>query len=627
MGAARDLRGYGPWRRLRHAEVGLLPAGGSEKVAREGSFLAELKRRNMLRAAAVYAAMAWLVMQVVTQLFPVYGLPTWSMRWVIGALVIGLPFWLLFAWYYELTPSGIQRESEVAPHESIARLTSRRLDFWIIGILAVCVVLLLTDRLVLRREAATIVDKSVAVLPFVNTSRDPDNEYFSDGMSEQLINTLARLPDLKVIGRTSSFAFKGKTGDTRLIGDQLGVAYLLEGSVRKADGGVRIAVELLKASDGSQVWSQSYDRQLEDIFAVQDEIATQVANRLHSTLLPGDEAMPSDPALPPGGKVAAYNALLQGNFYHQRHTADALRKSIDFYRQAIAIDAEYSYAWARLARSQTTLAANFLADHDERATMVATARQSAATALRLAPESSEAHLEYGYVRDALELDLAGAGVAYHRAAELAPRDAQVVVDLAWFDLELGHFDAAVAGFRRVLARDPLQPSAQDGLGRALLAQGHAAEAEAVFRKVIDQQPQASIANVWLATTQMLQGHAAPALASAERETDPLWRDYALALAHHAAGDVAASDAELRKLTSGHEDSAAARIAGIFAQRGQPADMFLWLGRAWTNNDAGVLEILYNPFFAPYRQDPRFIEFTRRVGMLPATEGTVPVHVP
>ena len=184
-------------------------------MARERSLFAELKRRNVFRAAAVYAAMAWLLMQVVTQLFPVYGLPTWSMRWIIGALAIGFPFWLLFAWYYELTPGGIKRESEVEPRESIARQTGRRLDFWIIGILAVCVVLLLTDRLVTHREAAAVMDKSVAVLPFANTSGDPGNEYFSDGLSEQLINTLGRVPDLKVIGRTSSFAFKGKTGDTR----------------------------------------------------------------------------------------------------------------------------------------------------------------------------------------------------------------------------------------------------------------------------------------------------------------------------------------------------------------------------------------------------------------------------
>lgn len=596
-------------------------------MAREGNFFTELKRRNVFRAAAIYAAMAWLVMQVVTQLFPVYGLPTWSMRWVIAALVIGFPFWLLFAWYYELTPSGIQRESEVGQYESIARLTGRRLDFWIIGILAVCVVLLLADRLVLRREATTIMDKSVAVLPFVNTSRDPDNEYFSDGMSEQLINTLARLPDLKVIGRTSSFAFKGKTGDTRLIGDQLGVAYLLEGSVRKADGRVRIAVELLKASDGSQVWSQSYDRQLENIFAVQDEIATQVADRLQSALLPGADPLPSDPTLPPGGEVAAYNALLQGEFYHQRHTADALRKAIDFYRQAIAIDPEYSYAWARLALSQATVAANFLADGDARAAMDASTRQSVATALRMAPQSAEAHRENGYVREILDRDLAGAGVEYRRAAALAPQDAGVIHFLAWLDLELGHFDAAVAGFRDTLVRDPLNPGAQDGLGRALLAQDHTAEAEVTFRKVMDQQPQASGGNVWLAIAQIMQGHAAPALASAGREPDPLWRAYALALAHHAAGDVAASDAELRKLTIGHEEDAAMRIAVVFAQRRQPADMFLWLGRAWTNNDAGVLEINYNPFFAPYRQDPRFIEFAHRAGMLPATARISPAHAP
>jgi serine/threonine-protein kinase len=526
-----------------------------------------------------------------------------------------------------LTPGGIKLESEIEPHESIAQLTGRRLDFWIFGILAVCVVLLLTDRLVTHREAAAAMDKSVAVLPFANTSGDPDNEYFSDGLSEQLINTLGRLPDLKVIGRTSSFAFKDKTGDTRRIGDKLGVSYLLEGSVRKAEGRVRIAVELIKASDGSNVWSQSYDRQLGDILAVQGEIATHVANRLQSALLAGGAAMPLAPAAPPGGKVAAYNALLQGDFYHVRHTADALRKAIGFYRQAIAIDPDYGYAWARLGRAQVTLAAKFLASRDARVAMGASARQSAEAALRLAPDSFEAHLSHGYVLETVERNLAGAGAEYRRAAELAPQDPGVVQEVAWLDMELGHLDAAAAGFRRVLARDPLQPSAQDGLGRALLAQGQPAEAEAVLRNVIDQQPQAAITRVWLAMAQMLQGHATPALVSAQREPDPLWRTYALALAQYAGGDVAASDAALHRLTTGHADDAAARIAVAYAQRRQPADMFRWLERAWTSEDAGVVEILYNPFFVPYRQDPRFVAFARKVGVLPADAARLPMPTP
>ena len=282
------------------------------------SFFAELRRRNIFRAAAIYAATAWLLVQIVTQVFPVYALPTWSMRWVIGALAIGFPFWLVFAWFYELTPKGFKRESELEPRRTSASSTSRKLDFAIIGVLTVALVFLLTNRLVHHTvRPSAITDKSIAVMPFANTSGDPGNEYFSDGLSEELINTLGELDDLKVISRNSSFQFKGKPQDSRSVGIRLGVAYLLEGSVRKAENRVRIAVHLVQASDGSDVWSQTYDRELEDIFAVQSEIARAVTEQLQSTLLakrPVD-AGPMQAEAPPSGNVEAYNAVLQGNFY------------------------------------------------------------------------------------------------------------------------------------------------------------------------------------------------------------------------------------------------------------------------------------------------------------------------
>ncbi len=230
------------------------------------SFFNELKRRNVYRAAAFYAAAAWLLVQIATQVFPFFDIPNWSVRLVVIAVIVAFPFALLFSWFYELTPQGIKRESEVDRNESIVRVTGKKLDRWIIATLGLAVVLLLADKFVLRRPASEVAvtsGKSIAVLPFANTSGDTANEYFSDGLSEELISSLSRLADLKVIGRTSSFQFKGKTDDSIAIGQKLGVVYLLEGSVRKSSERVRIAVELVKSADGANVWSESYDREPE----------------------------------------------------------------------------------------------------------------------------------------------------------------------------------------------------------------------------------------------------------------------------------------------------------------------------------------------------------------------------
>src|SRR6185436_7774149 len=265
---------------------------------KSGNFFAELKRRNVYKIAVAYAVVAWLLIQVATQVFPFFGIPNWAVRLVVLLLVLGFPVALVLAWAFEITPEGIKRAEDVLPNESIRRKTGRKLVGITVALAVVAAGLLafqvLRPRL-MRDSAArsplaattevTIPEKSIAVLPMVNSTGDPANEYFSDGMSEEFISSLGRLHELKVIGRTSSFRFKGKTEDSKTIGEKLGVYYLLEGSVRKSADRVRIAVALIKSGDGVTVWSETYDRELKDIFAVQSEIATAVAKELKVALL------------------------------------------------------------------------------------------------------------------------------------------------------------------------------------------------------------------------------------------------------------------------------------------------------------------------------------------------------
>ena len=422
-------------------------------------------------------------------------------------------------------------------------------------------------------KGAAIPEKSIAVLPMVNSTGDPANEYFSDGMSEEFISTLSRLQDLKVIGRASSFQFKGKTVDSKTIGEKLGVYYLLDGSVRKSADRVRIAVALIKAGDGANVWSETYDRELKDIFAVQSEIAGAVAKELQVALLGhnGQAAQLATAATPSNQNVEAYNALLQGNFYANRKTAEDMRKAIDYYEKAIRLDPRYALAYARLSRAAFNLATNYPTSlpTKEIEEAIAKARASAKSALALDPNLAEAHSAKGLILDLFDFNLAAAEAEYRRAFELAPQDAIVTSNLAGMISELGRLDEAVALYQRAIALEPLRTASHFNLALSLIALGHHDEAEAALKKAIELQPQAAQNYTQLAIIQILRGNSGAAVDLAKQETDPFWRTHALALAHFANGNRVEADAALKKLIDENADTSGSQIAQVYALRKEP----------------------------------------------------------
>jgi TolB-like protein/Flp pilus assembly protein TadD len=585
---------------------------------------AELKRRNVIRAVILYVGAAWALAQGISQLGPSIGTPEWATRWFLVAAGIGFPFWIAFAWFYEFTPEGLKRESEIDPAESVARRTGRKLDFAIIGVLAVAVVLLLTDRFVLRHgvnqiTTTAIPEKSIAVMPLVNSTGDPANEYFSDGMSEEFISTLSRLRDLKVIGRTSSFQFKGKNDDSKTIGEKLGVYYLLEGSVRKSADRVRIAVALVKAGDGANVWSETYDRELKDIFAVQSEIAGAVAKELKVALLgkDGQTAQLVTAATPSNQNVEAYNALLQGNFYSNRKTADDYRKAIDYYEKAIQLDPRYALAYGRLSSAASSLAGGYGGvPTKEREEAIAKARASAKRALELDPNLAEAHVAQSIILRTIDFDFGAAEVESRRAVQLAPQNAGTIASLAALLSALGTLDEAAALRQQTIALEPLKSSNHFNLAYVLTPLGRYDEAEAALRKVIELQPGAAQSYVQLAIIQILRGKPGAAVDLAKQETDPFWRTYALALAQFANGDRAEADAALKTLIDKYADAGATQIAIVYALRKEPDKMFEWLEHAWTTHDSGVTLMLTEPFLLAYKDDPRFIAFAQKIGVMP-----------
>ena len=468
-------------------------------------------------------------------------------------------------------------------------------------------------------RAAAIPEKSIAVLPLMNSTGDPANEYFSDGMSEEFISSLSRLQDIKVIGRTSSFHFKGKTDDSKTIGEKLGVYYLLEGSVRKSAERVRIAVALIKSGDGANVWSETYDRELKDIFAVQSEIAGAVAKQLKVALLQnnGQTAQLTTAATPSNLNVAAYNALLQGNFHVYLRTAEDFRKAIGYYEEAIRLDPRYALAYAKLTAPAANLAISFgYIKSKEKEDATAKARASAKSALALDPNLAEAHLAQALILELFDFNLAGAEAEYRRALELAPQNPHVLNDLAILTAKLGRLDEAIAFAQRAIALDPLRGTFHFAIAQYLIALGRYDEAETALRRAIELQPQSASNYLGLAIIEILRGNPGAAMELAKRETDSFWRTYALALSQFANGDRVEADAALKKLIEENADESGSQIAEVYALRKEPEKMFEWLEHAWTTHDPGVMQLLYRPFALAYKDDPRFIAFAQKIGVMP-----------
>src|SRR6476469_4300974 len=429
-------------------------------MSKSPNFFAELKRRNVYKVAVAYAVIAWLLIQAASILFPTFEAPAWVMKVFVVVIVLGFPAALILAWAFELTPEGIKRAEDVTPEDSITRKTGRKL----IGItlaLALIAAGLFTFQFLRRssvvsapklvNSAASAGEKSIAVLPLVNTSGDPANDYFSDGLSEELIAVLATLPGLKIIGRSSSFQFKGKSDDSRTIGEKLGVTNLLEGSVRKQGDRVRIVAELINAADGRALWSETYDRELKDVFAVQSEIATAVTEQLKIKLL---GAPAKSDAAPSNDNLAAYNALQQGTFYFRLSTEEGTRKATEFYGEAIRLDPRYALAYAQLSATWRQLAATWLAGAEANEAY-AKARSSAQTALSLAPNLAAGHEALGFVLVTPDLDFAAAEAEFRKAEKLAPADAGPKFALSFLFAAQGRLAEEVNIMRQTLPLDQL----------------------------------------------------------------------------------------------------------------------------------------------------------------------------
>jgi len=573
-----------------------------------GRFFAELKRRNVIRAAILYLSAVWALAQGIAQLGPSVGAPDWTTRWFLVAAAIGFPFWIAFAWFYEFTPEGLKRESEIEV-SSITRHTGRKLDFTIIGVLTVAVVLLLTDRFVLRHvdetTVAPITENSIAVLPFVNMSEDRANEYFSDGISEELLNLLTKVSQLQVAARTSSFSFKGRQVEIPEIGRQLHVANVLEGSVRKSGDRVRITAQLIRAGEGFHLWSETYDRKLDDIFKIQDEIAAEVVKQLKVRLL---GAAPTVRQTDPKGYMLYLQAVQLG----RQNTPEAFTQSDGLYRQVLEIDPRYAPAWRELSRNFTNEADAGLLSNSEG---YARAREAGEKALAIDPNYASAHSGLGWIAMANH-DFVNAAKHFERALALDSNDLSVLGNSAAFLQAMGRLEEALAIQQALVRRDPVNVTALYNLGYTQRVMGQYDAAIVTYRRVLGLSPGYASAHYQICIAMLLKNDASAALAEIEQENNEPSRLIGLPMVYHALGRKAESRIALATLIARFEKDWSYNIAQVYAFGEEADKAFEWLDKAVAYHDPGLSDIVRENLFDNIHSDLRWVPFLRKVGLAP-----------
>jgi TolB-like protein len=581
-------------------------------------FFAELKRRNVYKVAITYAVVAWLLIQAASILLPTFEAPAWVMKAFVVFLAFGFIISVMISWAFEATPEGLKRTENVPP-EIAAKLPSwsrRKFATFIVSVAMIAAALfayqLLRTSARSHAEGGTpatpntqglagarpsIPQKSIAVLPLLNESGDPQDEYFSDGLSEELIAALSQIRELKVIGRSSSFRFKERKEDSKTIGDKLGVATLLEGTVRKQGDRVRIVAELVNAADGIAVWTQTFNRQLKDIFAVQEEIAAAVASSLKMTLLGANQRPSVNSATQ---NTEAHNAYLLGHYHLQRRNLEDYRKAVAHYDEAIRLDSRYALAYAERSEALTLIGDL----SGESKTAWPKARADAEQAVAIAPDLAEARGALGWVRFFAEWKFAEGLEELRRAKELSPTNPTANDLLGRVLPYLGKLDEAEQQARQAAELDPLGFS-QNNLARILWFKGKIDEADAIARRVAELQPDAASNRRWQVLVAIRRGDGDMALREAQLEPDEGYRRFLLALAHYARGDRNAADTALTDLIQYGRDQLAYQIAEVYAFRGETDKAFEWLQISYNNHDTGTLAILVDPLLNGLRDDPRY----------------------
>ncbi len=603
-------------------------------------FLVELRTRGVLRVATAYLAVGWLTLEIGHTLFNIFELPPGGLQFIFVLLAIGFPVVLLASWqgwfHTTMAEEAVELQHSSAPHRSNpAEGPWLAVVFGGVALFAVAVAIAVRFFDMGHSGASRAVQSgvpagakasqssvpqsgisapfaapahSIGVLSFVNMSGDPKDEYFSDGLSEELLNTLVRIRGLRVAARTSSFAFKGTATDIPTVGRRLNVASVLEGSVRKAGQRVRITAQLINASDGYHLWSDTYDRDLNDIFALQSEIATAVTSALKVTLL-GDA-----PNLGGTTNPKAFDAYLRGKQARRSSNEAGLRAAVASFEEAIALDPGYARAHGRRGEALISLANDWVGDPGPRAEMASQARAAVNRAVALAPDSGEVYGTLGTVLLNTTLDSAAIDAAFRRSVALEPGNAELLVNYADFAGRLGRADALDASIRAI-SLNPLDAEPRLTRGIVLLFARRYDEARLALQEALrmDDSPRKRF---WAGWNELSAGHTQAAVPFCEAYRESWSGQSCLAIAYHRLGRKTEALAELARMRAEQGDLLASQYAEIYAQFGEPDVAMKWLAKAFEIKDGGLMDIRVDPMLDPLRTRPEFQKLLQRLNFSP-----------
>ncbi len=560
------------------------------------NLVSELRRRRVFRVAAAYAVVAWLAIQVGEATFPAFGIPDWAMRLVVVLAIIGFPVAIVLAWAFDLTPSGVERTLPVGNGSTSAPQPGAESE----GAAGTS-----SGGKAATTPAPEPLPHSIAVLPFSNLSAEPENEYFSDGITEDLIAHLARVRDLKVISRTSVMQYKHPEETAREIGQKLGVATILEGSVRRSEGQVRIVAQLIDTRTDHHLWSETYDRELKDIFEIQADVAGRITESLRAELTPRERQQIT---AAPTHDLAAYDLYLRGRHEWNFRTDASLSRSLDYLRQAVAADPGFALAFAGLADSYLTLGVyGARAPKD----VMPQARMAAEAALQIDGEQAEALTSLASVRGVYEWDWEAAERDFRRAIDLSPN---YPVAHHWYAanllMPLRRFDEARAELTRAVELDPLAPSI--GVNFAILDffGGRYEAAAERCSEVIESHPGFWLAYYFLGLTELEAGAEELGVEALEKardlSSDSVDSIAALGYAHALSGREKDARAILRELQRRNDQGYVSpiRFAQVHLALGETDRAFEWVERAVEAHAVGLIWLDVQPIFRELREDPR-----------------------
>ncbi len=589
------------------------------------NFFGELKRRNVYKVAVAYAVVGWVIAQIATQIFPFLEIPNWIVRLVIMLIAIGFPIALVIAWAFEATPEGIKRTEDV--DLSSERVPKKHAWIYVVVIgAAISVTLFFLGRYTAGNKGfATAPNelsaKSIAVLPFNNLSRDPDNAFFAEGVQDEILTRLAKVADLKVIARTSTQKFKSSPENLPDIAKQLGALNILEGSVQKVNDQVRVNVQLINAMTNAHLWAEIYDRKLTDIFVVESDIAKTIADTLQAKLTGSEKSAISKE---PTANTEAYELYHKGRSLWGKRTGDNIPKAIAFYEQAIARDPNYALAYAGLASAH--ILSPFYAGADRREAG-SKAKEAALTALRLDPNLSEAHLALGKVLFFGEIDLAGAMREYKRAIELKPNDADAH---HWYGNDtlsaFGQFEEAIVEGRRSVELDPLSVVINADFGVSFLYAHRYDESARQLRKTLEIDPTSFYTHYNLGILLQGTGDLPGAIAEYEKAKQLNDNTYVSTLYAQAKARAGDKDAALRMLSELDKISQQREVVGylralLYLSLNNKDEALRWLEQDYVERDgSNISTIKVDPLLISLHGDPRFEALVQKV-VAPKTEPT------